>query len=102
METTEKTFFQTGCYIAGHNGWRAIGELVLLAELYGFSMPADDWNKLFSFMDDGDFLEEVVNMSDEALDYMNSITEDGFVWTWQDGELFVWTVEDLAALGDEW
>ncbi len=97
----EKTYFAPGCYIAGHTGWRAIGELVEIAVDHGMQLNAKDEAQLISFFNDGDFLEEVVDMSDDALDYMNSITQEGFSWIWQDGELFVWSDEDIEEMDGE-
>lgn len=86
---------ETGCWIDGHEGWRAVGLLCSIAADFGWKPGSElDEGALTYFgdtdrEDHGELLERVIDMADEAEDWLNDHTPDGFLWRWFDGEFFL-------------
>lgn len=83
----EETEIEPGCYIDGRWGQYAYRRIVEIAVKYGYP-PSEDW--FDSTIND----DAVVEESDKALAWLNAnVAKPGFLWGWQDGEVFYQTVE---------
>lgn len=93
--TEEQAAAKAGCWIAGHHGRYAIGELVRIAIDYGFTVSEDEQSTLDTYMDGGetglgDDLAMVVEMADHAEEWLNDVVApNGWAFGWDDGEFFL-------------
>jgi hypothetical protein len=102
---TNGSVYETGCYVAGHHGWRGVIASIRIAESEGFAIDADSEAAIVAY-DDGeveftmsngcisDTAEWVITLNDESIDYLNSVTPDGWSWGWYDGEFFLWPITE--------
>lgn len=93
-------FVYPGCYIGGHSGQYALGEMVLLADgMLGTHFAAEfprgeDGTLAGAYGPEGpwdignDHTEKCVEVADRAEAALNEATEGGY-WEWVDGEFFL-------------
>lgn len=78
-----------GCLFDGHLGQYIYGEIVKLAEEYGY-VPSDAFSRAYDDnaggLDDG---EVIIWESEKAEEWLNEhVAEDGYSFGWYDGEYF--------------
>lgn len=81
-----------GCYLDGHFGWHNTYRVIELAEECGFVVtPADreyvERFKAGAFASDETAYEIVHEISNDALDHLQSRTAPGLYWVWDEGGL---------------
>ena len=82
------TTLETGCYVDSHHGIYAMQRVCEIAQGYG-------WQGLVPTDDDCQNTEYAVELSDEALDYLNgNVAEDGYIFDWWEGNVMYWSVQE--------
>lgn len=91
---------ESGCYVDGHNGQFALGQMVVLADSFlgtnfAHDYPRDEDGSLSgTYGAEGpwdignDHTELCVEIGDRAEAALNDVTVGGY-WTWEDGEFFL-------------
>lgn len=109
--TEPERWFDLGCWIDGHwgqygpdrlidiaiaEGWEPEGaeELVTCAQarLGDIGTSRDTFERLceqFEHMTEADVLEAIVELSEEAETYLNTLVPDSHLFGWHDGEFFL-------------
>lgn len=101
---------ETGCWIAGHWGWRGSLRLIEIAEGFDFDQKlTDDDRRAMQAVDDGDdtfvtsdgtisdpfeWVSGQGGLADDAEAWLNKIAPEGWSFGWHDGEFFLWSDED--------
>jgi len=88
-----------GCYIEGHHGIYAPD--VLERILTNLALPVSNkdcptyWRDL---AENGqpELWDAFYESADSLLYMLNSFTQDGFIWDWVDGELFLTELEEIV------
>jgi hypothetical protein len=86
-----------GCWIDGHWGWRADGQLLAIAQSYGFPLGKLEANLVDAWLqgDTNVDADEIHWLADEARNWMNeNIAPDGYYFDWFDCEFFLWSDND--------
>lgn len=108
IEMADGTVVETGCWIAGHHGWRANLEVVAIAEAFGFVVEGADQTMLAHYANDtyeadlpdgttvdvADWIIGIGGLVDQATDYLNTLVPDGYRFGWYDGEFFLWPLTE--------
>lgn len=96
------TAADAGCYLDGHFGWHNIYRVIELAQTHGFALSEVDQGLVDAYgeqvesytpddttdpYDECGIAEAVYEISNEATDYLGSITAAGLYWEWDMGEL---------------
>lgn len=97
---------EPGCYVDGHNGQFALGQMVVLADSFlgtnfAHDYPRDEDGSLSgTYGAEGpwdignDHTELCVEVGDRAEAALNAATVGGY-WTWEDGEFFLVSDDDM-------
>jgi hypothetical protein len=90
---------ETGCYIDGshRSNFDFMCMVIEMAESYGFEMDFDQFvrdvegirNDFFTDDDIYDIMDSIDWTYDDALDYLNTNTRDGFYWEVIDQSLYL-------------
>ncbi len=83
-----------GCHIDGHTGWRGIADVCDIATDLGWKPEGKRAHRtmrwaLRQFRNGTSTNDMAYWFSDEAEQWLNDNTADGFVWHWCDGEFFL-------------
>lgn len=85
---------ETGCYVAGHEGWHGVLSVIGMAEDHGFEVDDDDREHLAKFERGEDDEGYTYEIGDDAEQYLNDkVASEGFSFGWHDGEFFYWADE---------
>jgi hypothetical protein len=98
-----------GCWLDGHRGWTASGELVNIAAHHGMKLDADDRAIVDAYLSsadtvtlplegrtvDADDIHEYVagqgELAERAEHWLSRhVAPDGWSFGWHDGEFFLW------------
>ena len=88
---------EPGCWVAGHHGQYAVDCAATIAD----TLLGTNYTRRVSHARQGHSLEssgDLFDLWDEVEAVLNENTEDGFVWNWVEGELFLC---DLAEAEEE-
>lgn len=103
----EITPADAGTWLDGSQGWHNTYRVIERAQAYGFVLPngADDEDLIAHYKaDDGtlgpDESDLVMEISNEASDYLESRAPEGFTFIWDAGELTLMSVDQ--ATDDGW
>lgn len=91
---------EVGCYAEGSRGWYAGERVIDVAIDFGWELDAEAeaaveryYHGEDRFDNDSDDLVEVVagqgGIVDEAEEWLNDHTSEGFLWHWHEGEFFL-------------
>lgn len=84
---------ETGCYVGGHWGQYVYDQIAKIADdLAGTSLAGVI--PTARELDRDDLVEILVEVGDQAIDALNEITPDGYLWTWEDGEIYLMSLDD--------
>jgi hypothetical protein len=84
----------TGLVLDGHFGWHNHVRMLQTAEGLGWEID-DELQAVMDLYDSGDYdydsnIPEIIfDAMQEAENWLNDRTDDGFVWHWHDGEFFL-------------
>lgn len=97
-----------GCWLEGHRGWRASGDVVHIAYGYGMPLDEDDSALLDAYLSDdygidydltlstgeevsvGGAVIDQGGLADQAEQYLNTeVAPEGWAFGWRDGEFFL-------------
>lgn len=95
----EITVADAGCWLDGHFGWHNTYRVIEKAQAYGFVLPngREDEDAIARYKagdPDIDDAEAVMEMSNEATDYLQSKAPEGYVFKWDMGELCLMEDDD--------
>lgn len=87
IKTADATM--AGCWIDGHLGQYIYGEIVKIAEEYGYRASAS-FGQAYDRENGGlDPDEIIIHESELATDWLNEhVAEDGYTFGWSDGEFY--------------
>lgn len=91
---------ETGCYIEGHHGIYGPDRLEHILTSFGLPYDKQDcptyWRDVAE-NDDPNRWDAFFDSADCLLYMLNSFTQDGFIWDWVDGELFLMECSEVDA-----
>lgn len=97
-----ETLIPTGCYLDSHRGHYITRDAILLAIDYGFVLDAADRQLVDTYdaecWDPGYDFESLVDLSDEAITWMNEMVcnrPENTYWGWNDGDFGLYEEEDF-------
>ena len=98
--TKEIVLDEVGCMLSSGAGWHNNYYVVEIAKQYGMPMTVEDDNKVKAYIESGgetnaDWMIDQGGLVDEATEYLDSMTAEGYTIHWHEGELFLSTVEDV-------
>jgi hypothetical protein len=86
-----------GCWISSDWGWRADGQLIAIAQSYGYPLGKLEAKMVDRWMQGDTTVEtdEVYWLSDAVRDWMNeNVAPEGYYFDWFDCEFFLWSEND--------
>jgi len=81
---------KTGCWVAGHHGQYAIDCAATIAD----TLLGTNYTRKVSLARQADDWDALVDLTDEVENILNSHTEDRFMWSWWEGEFFLFTLDE--------
>jgi len=85
---------ETGCWVAGHHGQYAVDCAATISD----TLLGTNYTRKVSLARQADDWDALADLTDEVESLLNNHTEDGFLWNWVEGELFLC---DLAEAEEE-
>lgn len=93
-----------GCWLDGAMGWHNTYRVIYVAKSYGMEITDEDIKRVKLFEDsDGlvagttderlDYFEDILELSNKATDYLDSLAPEGYHFVWDDG-LYLWADDD--------
>lgn len=86
-----------GCWLDGAMGWHNTARVIRLAIEYGFTVSADDLAKVEAYdrgEDTGSTPDDVIFLSDQAFDHLQSLAPEGCYFAWDAGDMLLLCEDD--------